>query len=137
MIQILVTHSFLEDLALVLCIAAAVTVIFHVMRQPVVVGYLVAGMIVGPHTPGVFVDPSRIEAVSELGVILLMFALGLEFSLRRLLRLGPRAAFITARWPASRESTTHGLRAWAPDAFALAPRRYFFSSPDGSAWPPW
>lgn len=92
----LVANSFLEDLALVLCVAAATTVIFHALRQPVVVGYLLAGMIVGPHTPGLFVDASRIHGVSELGVILLMFALGLEFSIRRLLRLGPRAAFITA-----------------------------------------
>ncbi len=92
----LVANSFLEDLALVLCVAAATTVIFHALRQPVVVGYLVAGMIVGPYTPGILVDASRIHGVSELGVILLMFALGLEFSIRRLLRLGPRAAFITA-----------------------------------------
>jgi K+:H+ antiporter len=92
----LIANSFLEDLALVLCVAAATTVVFHALRQPVVVGYLVAGMVVGPYTPGLFVDMSRIHGVSELGVILLMFALGLEFSIRRLLRLGPRAAFITA-----------------------------------------
>ena len=95
-IPTLVANSFLEDLALVLCVAAVTTVIFHVLRQPVVVGYLVAGMICGPYTPGIFVDASRIHGVSELGVILLMFTLGLEFSIRRLLRLGPRAAFITA-----------------------------------------
>lgn len=96
MIPTLVARSFLDDLALVLCVAAVTTVIFHALRQPVVVGYLVAGMIVGPYTPGLLVDESRIRGVSELGVILLMFALGLEFSIRRLLRLGPRAAFITA-----------------------------------------
>jgi monovalent cation:H+ antiporter-2, CPA2 family len=96
MIPSLVANSFLEDLALVLCVAAVTTIIFDVLRQPVVVGYLVAGMVVGPYTPGILVDASRIHGVSELGVILLMFALGLEFSIRRLLRLGPRAAFITA-----------------------------------------
>ncbi len=96
MIPNLVANSFLEDLALVACVAAAVTVIFQALRQPVVVGYLIAGMIVGPYTPLIFVDLSRLHGVSELGVILLMFALGLEFSIRRLLRLGPRAAFITA-----------------------------------------
>jgi monovalent cation:H+ antiporter-2, CPA2 family len=92
----LVANSFLEDLALVLCVAAATTVIFYALQQPVVVGYLLAGMIVGPYTPLIFVDAARLHGVSELGVILLMFALGLEFSIRRLLRLGPRAAFITA-----------------------------------------
>jgi monovalent cation:H+ antiporter-2, CPA2 family len=95
-IPTLVANSFLEDLALVLCVAAVTTVIFHALRQPVVVGYLVAGMICGPYTPGILVDASRIHGVCELGVILLMFTLGLEFSIRRLLRLGPRAAFITA-----------------------------------------
>ncbi len=96
MMPTLIANSFLEDLALVLSVAAVTTIIFHVLRQPVVVGYLIAGMIVGPYTPGILVDASRIHGVSELGVILLMFALGLEFSIRRLLRLGPRAAFITA-----------------------------------------
>ena len=96
MIPMLVANSFLEDLALVSCVAAATTLIFRMLRQPVVVGYLIAGMIVGPYTPWILVDASRLHGVSELGVILLMFALGLEFSIRRLLRLGPRAAFITA-----------------------------------------
>ncbi len=79
-----------------LCVAAATTVIFQWIRQPVVVGYLIAGVIVGPHTPLVFADPQRIHTLSELGVILLMFALGLEFSVRRLVRVGPTAGFITA-----------------------------------------
>jgi len=92
----LVANSFLEDLALVLCVAAVTTMVFEGLAQPVVVGYLLAGMIVGPYTPGILVDAARIHDVSELGVILLMFALGLEFSVRRLLRLGPRAAFVTA-----------------------------------------
>ena len=94
-IPTLVASSFLEDLALVLCVAAFTTLIFQTLRQPVVVGYLIAGMIVGPYTPGLLVDASRIHGVSEMGVILLMFGLGLEFSIRRLLRLGPRAGFIT------------------------------------------
>jgi CPA2 family monovalent cation:H+ antiporter-2 len=95
-IPTLVANSFLEDLALVLCVAAVTTLVFQALRQPVVVGYLIAGMIVGPYTPGILVDASRLRGVSELGVILLMFSLGLEFSIRRLLRLGPRAAFVTA-----------------------------------------
>ncbi len=91
-----VSHNFLEDLALVLCVAAAVAVLCQILRQPVVVGYLIAGLIVGPYTPGVFADPERIHHLSELGVILLMFALGLEFDLRKLVRLGPASALITA-----------------------------------------
>src|SRR6516162_3304659 len=93
----LVTHSFLEDLGMVLCVAAVTTVVFDAIRQPIVVGYLIAGLIVGPHVPiPLLADPDRIEVLSELGVILLMFALGLEFSIRKLIRLGPTAGFVTA-----------------------------------------
>ncbi len=92
-----ITHSFLEDLGLVLCVAALTTVFFQAIRQPVVVGYLIAGMIVGPNVPvPLLADSHRVHAISELGVILLMFALGLEFSIRKLLRLGPTAGFVTA-----------------------------------------
>lgn len=92
-----VTHTFLEDLGLILCVAAITTVLFQTIRQPVVVGYLIAGLVVGPYVPiPLLADSSRIHALSELGVILLMFALGLEFSIRKLLRLGPTAGFVTA-----------------------------------------
>ncbi len=95
--MLFVSQNLLEDLGLVLCVAAATTVLFQLIRQPVVVGYLVAGMIVGPHVPvPLLADTARIHMLSELGVILLMFALGLEFSLRKLLRLGPTAGFVTA-----------------------------------------
>jgi K+:H+ antiporter len=91
------SQNFLEDLGLVLCVAAVTTVLFQLIRQPVVVGYLIAGMVVGPHVPiPLFANYDRIHTLSELGVILLMFALGLEFSLRKLVRLGPTAGFVCA-----------------------------------------
>ena len=93
---ILTSHTFLEDLAMVLCVAAVTTVLFQKIRQPVVVGYLIAGLIVGPYLPPLYADPERIRQLAELGVILLMFALGLEFRLSKLVRLGPTAGFITA-----------------------------------------
>jgi CPA2 family monovalent cation:H+ antiporter-2 len=81
-------HVFLQNLALVLCVAAVTTVLFHRLRQPVVFGYLLAGMIVGPHVPlPLAADESIIRTLSELGVILLMFSLGLEFSVRRVAKL--------------------------------------------------
>ena len=79
-----------------LCVAAVTTVIFQAIRQPVVVGCLIAGVIVGPYTPFVYANPERIHTISGLGVILLMFALGLEFSVRRLVRVGPTSGFISA-----------------------------------------
>lgn len=89
-------HDFLRALAIVLCVAAFTTVLFQRLRQPVVLGYILAGVIVGPHVPIPLVaDPGIVHTLSELGVILLMFALGLEFSLRKLASVGATAG-ITA-----------------------------------------
>jgi CPA2 family monovalent cation:H+ antiporter-2 len=87
-----VERSFLEDLAVVLCVAALTSVLFRRLRQPVVLGYLLAGLIVGPYIPiPLFADTSRIHALSDLGVTLVMFSVGLELSVRRLLRVVPAA----------------------------------------------
>src|SRR5262245_58095999 len=85
-------HEFLRSLTIVLCVAAVTTVVFQLLRPPVVLGYLIAGLIIGPHVPIPLVaDPHIVQTLSELGVILLMFSLGLEFSLRRLVQVGPTA----------------------------------------------
>ena len=87
--------EFLQSLAVVFCVAGVTTVVFQKLRQPVIFGYLVAGMIVGPHIPIPLVaDPDIVQTLSELGVILLMFFLGLEFSLTKLLRVGPTAGVV-------------------------------------------
>lgn len=88
-------HDFLRDLALVLAVAAFTTVLFHRIKKPVVLGYLLAGAIISPNTPLPLVaHMDTVHMLSEFGVILLMFSLGLEFSLRKLLAVGPRAAFV-------------------------------------------
>ncbi|WNG55235.1 potassium transporter [Archangium gephyra] len=85
-------HDFLKALAMVLCVAAVTSVIFQRLRQPVVLGYIIAGLIIGPHVPIPLVaDSGIVQTLSELGVILLMFSLGLEFSLRKLFHVGPTA----------------------------------------------
>src|SRR5512142_2544954 len=85
-------HELLFAITVVLCVAAVTTVVFQRLRQPVVLGYILAGLIVGPHVPVPLVaDRATIQTLSELGVILLMFALGLEFSPRKLIQVGPRA----------------------------------------------
>ena len=87
--------DFLRNLALVLCVAAVTTVVFQRLRQPVIFGYLMAGLIIGPHIPlPLAVDESMVHTLSELGVILLMFGLGLEFSLRKLIQVGPTAGLV-------------------------------------------
>jgi CPA2 family monovalent cation:H+ antiporter-2 len=89
--------SFIQDLAVIMLVAGVVTVLFHRMKQPVVLGYIVAGFIIGPHTPpvGLIDDEDTIKTLAELGVIFLMFCLGLEFSLRKLFKVGA-TAFIAA-----------------------------------------
>ncbi len=88
-------HAFLQNLAVVLCVAAVATVVFQRLHQPVVFGYLLAGMIIGPHIPIPFVaDPETVRALSELGVILLMFSLGLEFSIRKLVQVSQKAGAV-------------------------------------------
>jgi len=89
--------GFLEDLAAVMIVAALVTILFHRFKQPVVLGYILAGVIIGPHTPPypLIHDKESIDTLAELGVILLMFSLGLEFSLRKLKQVGA-PAFIAA-----------------------------------------
>jgi CPA2 family monovalent cation:H+ antiporter-2 len=85
-------HEFLKALATVLCVAAVTTVVFQRLRQPVVLGYVIAGLIVGPHVPIPLVaDHRAVRTLSELGVILLMFSLGLEFSFRKLAEVGSSA----------------------------------------------
>jgi CPA2 family monovalent cation:H+ antiporter-2 len=87
----------LINLALIMCVAAVTTVVFHKLRQPVVLGYLLAGVIVGRHLPvPLFADEALARQMSELGVVLLMYSLGLDFSLRRLVRLLPTAGLIAA-----------------------------------------
>jgi monovalent cation:H+ antiporter-2, CPA2 family len=85
-------HQFLEALSVVLCTAAVTTVVFVRLHQPVVLGYILAGLLVGPHLPFPLVaDAKVVETLAELGVILLMFSLGLEFRLGKLARVGPTA----------------------------------------------
>ncbi len=85
--------ALLQDLAVVLVAGAVAAVLFHRLKQPVVLGYILAGFLVGPHTPPypLIQSEETINTLAELGVILLMFALGLEFSLGKLRQVGPTA----------------------------------------------
>jgi CPA2 family monovalent cation:H+ antiporter-2 len=87
--------QIIRDLGVILGVAAIVTFIFRRIRQPVVLGYIASGIIVGPYTPAIFSvkDTVSIKTWAELGVIFLMFTLGLEFSFRRLARVGLPAGF--------------------------------------------
>lgn len=88
-------HSieFIQDLAVIMIVAGLVTLLCHRFKQPVVLGYIIAGVIVGPHTPPVSLisDEDTIRVLAELGVVFLLFSLGLEFSLRKLASVGATA----------------------------------------------
>ena len=89
--------SLITDLALILIVAGVVTLLFKKLKQPVVLGYIVAGFLVGPNF-GFFptiVDEADINLWAELGIIVLLFSLGLEFSFKKLFQVGS-SAVITA-----------------------------------------
>ncbi len=89
--------KLVSDLALILISAGITTIIFKLLKQPLVLGYIVAGFLVGPHLnifPTV-ADISNIEVWSEIGIIFLLFGLGLEFSFKKLFSVGSKA-FVTA-----------------------------------------
>ncbi len=83
-------EPFISDLALILISAGVVTLIFKKLKQPLVLGYIVAGFLAGPHmpyTPSV-TDMSSIQTWADIGVIFLMFTLGLEFSFKKIVKMG-------------------------------------------------
>lgn len=87
------TIAFIHDLALIMLAAGVVTIVFHLLRQPVVLGYIVAGVLLGPHTPpyALITDEATIQTLAELGIVFLLFSLGLEFSLSHLRKVGATA----------------------------------------------
>jgi monovalent cation:H+ antiporter-2, CPA2 family len=88
-------HEFLLSLTVVLGVAGITTVLFQRLHQPVVLGYILAGLVIGPHlSVPIVADPFIVTTLSELGVILLMFGLGLEFNLGRLFRAAPTAGVV-------------------------------------------
>lgn len=82
--------SLLTDLALILVVAGAVTVIFKRLHQPLVLGYIVAGFLVSPQMPYIMtvVDKADVQQWADIGVIFLLFALGLDFSFKKILKMG-------------------------------------------------
>ena len=82
--------ELVQDLALILVVAGFVTLLFKKLKQPLVLGYIVAGFLVSPHMPYTMsvVDKDDIQTWADIGVIFLLFSLGLDFSIKKILKMG-------------------------------------------------
>ena len=91
--------ALVKDLALILIVAGGVTLLFKRLRQPLVLGYIVAGFLVSPHMPYTMsvIDKADVQMWADIGVIFLLFSLGLDFSFKKILKMGmaPVIAAIT------------------------------------------
>ncbi|ADY51627.1 transporter, CPA2 family [Pseudopedobacter saltans DSM 12145] len=86
--------NLIADLGLLLGAAAVITLIFKYLKQPVVLGYLIAGFLVGPHFKlfPTIVEQDNVQVWAEIGVVFLLFSLGLEFSFKKLMKVGGSAS---------------------------------------------
>ena len=82
--------SLVQDLALILIVAGVVTLLFKKLKQPLVLGYLMAGFVVSPHMPFTLsvMDTENIQTWADIGVMFLLFSLGLDFSFKKILKMG-------------------------------------------------
>lgn len=113
--------EIIQDLTLLLLVSLPINLLFHKIKWPSIMGYLVAGVLIGPHALGLISDPESVEHLAEIGVILLMFLIGLEFSLSHILKnvgriftagtlqLGLTTAAVTLLSPIFGYSTQTGL----------------------------
>ena len=83
-------QQLIADLALILVVAGVTTLVFKRLKQPLVLGYIVAGFIAGPHMPftPTVTDTGSIQTWADIGVIFLMFTLGLDFSFKKIVKMG-------------------------------------------------
>ena len=79
-------HHLIKDLTLLLLVALPINIAFHRVKLPSVMGYLIAGVLIGPHGLRMISNVSSVKELAEIGVVLLLFVIGLEFSLGRLLK---------------------------------------------------
>src|SRR3989339_269289 len=84
------------DIGLVIIAATLVAIIIRLLRQPIILGYIVAGILIGPSIFGLIKDPVSIISLSELGVAFLLFIIGMELNLKRLRTFGLTASVIGA-----------------------------------------
>jgi len=90
--------ALIQDLALMLVVAGIVTLVFKRLKQPLVLGYIVAGFLVSPHMPytASVADTENVHLWADIGVMFLLFSLGLDFSFKKILKMGASPIISTA-----------------------------------------
>src|SRR5207253_7137957 len=81
-------YHVLKDLAIIFAVSLLVILVFHRIKLPALPGFIVAGVLLGPNALGLVSDVHQVESLAEVGVILLLFTIGIEFSLSRLREMG-------------------------------------------------
>jgi len=86
----------LHDFTIVMIVASVMALVSYKLKQPMVIGYIIAGMIIGPYTPpfGLVLNLDVLNLFSEIGVMLLLFVVGMEFPIEKLRKIGKRAFVI-------------------------------------------
>jgi CPA2 family monovalent cation:H+ antiporter-2 len=95
MVEIVATQV-IQDFAIIMVIASAMALISHRLKQPLIVGYIAAGMIIGPYTPpfSFILHPEVLNLLAEIGIVLLLFVVGLEYPIAKLRSVGKKALVI-------------------------------------------
>ena len=90
------SQSFVQDFAIIMIVAAIVLLVTYKLKQPMVIGYILVGIIIGPHTPpfSYITDLETINAIVELGIIMLLFVIGTEFPIAKLRSVGQISAIV-------------------------------------------
>src|SRR5215211_6823651 len=86
----------IQDFAIIMVVASVMALVSYRLKQPMVIGYIVAGMIIGPHTPpfSFILHPEILNLLAEIGIVLLLFVVGLEYPIAKLRSVGSKALII-------------------------------------------
>ena len=89
--------QIVQDFTIIMVVASVMALVSYKLKQPMVIGYIIAGMIIGPHTPpfSLLINQDILNLFAEIGIILLLFVVGMEFPIEKLRSIG-RKAFVIA-----------------------------------------
>jgi CPA2 family monovalent cation:H+ antiporter-2 len=89
----IVATQVIQDFAIIMVIASVMALVSYRLKQPLVIGYIAAGMIIGPYTPpfSFILHPEILNLLAEIGIVLLLFVVGLEYPIAKLRSVGKKA----------------------------------------------